>query len=170
MRHYYNENTKRNLKKCDKLGVEISENLSREEFLDFFRKNIDEQLGILTEKEYQKISQIIRLHKFPYFIPIIISAYVNGKLCATAFFIKTTDRIFYLFGVSNQEGKETLAMFRIIDFVIRKFAKKNVVLDFEGSNIPNIARMYHGFGAKSYSYDTLIINRLPFFVKRKNRK
>ena len=170
LRHHYNDNTKRNLKKCDKLGVQISENLSRKDFLKFFRKNIDEQLGILKEKEYNKISRIIQLHKFPYFIPVIIGAQVNGELCATAFFIKTVDRIYYLFGISNRRGKETMAMFQIMDFIIKKFAKKNVVLDFEGSNIPNIARMYHGFGAKSYSYDTLIVNRLPFFLKRKTKK
>jgi len=170
LKQQYNENTKRNLKKSEKFGVQISENLSREDFLNFFRKHTDEQLGILKEKDYQKISKIVQLHKFPHFVPLIISAYVNDELCATAFFIKSLDRVFYLFGVSNQQGKKTLAMFKIIDFIIKKFAKKNVVLDFEGSNIESIARMYHGFGAKPYSYDTLCINNLPIFLKKKNRK
>lgn len=166
LRKKYNENTKRNLKKSEKSGIRISENLSHKNFLRFFRKNIDEQLGVLKEKEHQNISKIIQLHKFPYFVPMIIGSQINGELCSAAFFIKTSDRIFYMFGVSNQLGKKSLAMFRIMDFVIYKFANKNVVLDFEGSNIESIARMYHGFGAKSYSYDTLIINHLPFSLKR----
>jgi len=170
LKQQYNENTKRNLKKCEKSGVQISENLSQANFLKFFKKNIDEQLGILKEKDYQKISKIIKLHKFPHFMPLIIGAYVNDELSATAFFIKSSDRVFYLFGASSEQGKKTLAMFKIIDFVIKKFANKNVVLDFEGSNIANIARMYHGFGAKPYSYHTLCINNLPIFLKKKNRK
>ncbi len=170
LRQRYNENTKRNLKKCDKFGVQISEDLSPEDFLIFFRKNIDKQLGILKEKDYLRISQIIRLHKFPYFVPLIYGTKVNGELCAAAFFIKTSSRIIYLFGVSSSLGRNSLAMFKIMDFVITKFAKKNLVLDFEGSNIENIARMYHGFGAKSFSYDTLIINHLPFFLKKTNHQ
>ncbi len=170
LKQQFNENTKRNIKKSEKLGIQISENLSHEDFLKFFRENTDEQLDILKEKDYQKISKIINLHKFPHFVPLIIGAYDKDELSATAFFIKSTNKIIYLLGVSNQQGKKAMAMFKIIDYIIKKFANKNIVLDFEGSNIQNIARMYHGFGAKPYSYDTLSINNLPFFIKKKNRK
>ncbi|HIE16140.1 MAG TPA: hypothetical protein EYP69_04360 [Bacteroidales bacterium] len=166
LKQQYNDNTKRNLKKCEKNNIYISEQFSQKQFLNFFKENIDNQLGLLEKKDYKKIAKIIKLHKFPLFSSLIIFAQVNGTVCAAAFFIKTPDRIFYMFGVSNKLGKETLAMFQIIDYVIRKFSKKNMILDFEGSNIENIARMYKGFGAKPSSYDTLIINHLPFlFLK-----
>ena len=53
----------------------------------------------------------------------------------------------------------------LIDSVIREFSPSKLVLDFEGSNDPNLARFYKGFGAKEVEYKSLIINRLPLPVK-----
>ena len=163
----YNNNTKRNLKKCNHSGITFTENISPKEFIQFFKKNIDDQIVSLKKKNYNTILDITKHHIPPFFLPPFIAAKCHKKICAMAFFIKTIDKIIYMFGSSNLSGKETLAMFGIIDYTIKKFSEKNIILDFEGSNIANIARMYHGFGAKPYLYDTLIINNLPFSLKKK---
>ena len=71
-------------------------------------------------------------------------------------------RIYYLTPVSNKEGKEKRAMFAILDYVIGKYADTGLILDFEGSQIPGVARFFAGFGAKPITYFHLKENRLPF--------
>jgi hypothetical protein len=52
-------------------------------------------------------------------------------------------------------------MFLLIDTYIGQNAGKEMTLDFEGSNIPGIARFYKGFGALPQTYYSLHQNRLP---------
>jgi hypothetical protein len=40
-----------------------------------------------------------------------------------------------------------------------------MLLDFEGSDIPNLAFFYSSFGAVNQAYPALKINRLPFYLK-----
>lgn len=165
MKKSYNKNTQRNLKKIADLNIEFSDsNLTSNDFIAFYRKQIDAQLSLLNNKHYRIIRKIVNIHNFPQQTPLIISARIENRLCAVAFFIKSRERIIYLLGASSVEGKKSLAMFGIFDFVIWKFSGKNIVLDFEGSNISNIARVYTGFGGKPFTYFTLKINKLPKFL------
>jgi hypothetical protein len=69
-------------------------------------------------------------------------------------------RIIYLMSVSSSLGKEQRAMFRIVDELIRDYSGSSFLLDFEGSNIPSIARFFIGFGGRPEVYQTLRINPL----------
>jgi len=50
----------------------------------------------------------------------------------------------------------------LLDTVIQEFAESTLVLDFEGSNEPGLARFYQGFGSQEVIYYRLEINRLVF--------
>jgi len=53
----------------------------------------------------------------------------------------------------------------LIDAFIKDNADKPLILDFEGSDIRNLAFFYSGFGAKDEQYPFLKINKLPFYLK-----
>jgi hypothetical protein len=56
-------------------------------------------------------------------------------------------------------------MFLLIDTFIQNNSGKNLILDFEGSNIPGIARFYKGFGAMAETYYSVHQNRLPRLLR-----
>jgi hypothetical protein len=56
-------------------------------------------------------------------------------------------------------------MFLLIDEFIKKYSEKNLILDFEGSNMEGIARFYQGFGATDCEYLSITFNHLPFPLK-----
>ncbi len=61
--------------------------------------------------------------------------------------------------------EENRSMFKIVDGFIKEHAGSNLFLDFEGSNIPNVARFFAGFGATPEVYQGVSFNRLRLFTK-----
>ena len=52
-------------------------------------------------------------------------------------------------------------MFRIVDTFIQDHAGSGLILDFEGSNIPSVARFFSGFGAQAEIYQGVSFSRIP---------
>ncbi len=165
IRKDYSDNTKRNLKKAAQQIMRVVTNPSREEIITLFRKNRGKDVHVLQEMHYDVLRKLLqatdgrgRLH---------VRGVVNdkGELIAGAFFIDANGKVVFLFSGNSQEGKEKGAMFMLIDDFIRENALKNLVLDFEGSNDPQLARFYRGFGAKECVYLQARYNGLPWFIR-----
>jgi hypothetical protein len=76
----------------------------------------------------------------------------NNELCAGAIFVYSKKKVIFYFSATNQSAKASAAMPLLIDTFIRENSGKHLTLDFEGSNDPNLARFYKGFGAKELFY------------------
>jgi hypothetical protein len=86
----------------------------------------------------------------------------NGtEVISAAFFAFSRTRAIYLVSASGKTGKEHRSMFRIVDAFLREYAGSGKILDFEGSNIPSVARFFAGFGAQAEIYQGLSFSRLP---------
>lgn len=67
-------------------------------------------------------------------------------------------------GITDQ-ARNNGAMFLLVDDFIREHAGRDLVLDFEGSSDPNLARFYLGFGSKECVFLQIKINRMPPVLK-----
>lgn len=162
----FSENTKRNISKSKKLGLQILSNTcSVNEFVSFIKTNVGEKVTNLPTNKYNVIKKIVSFALRNNFAEILSVYNEKNELTATAFFIFSHKKAIYLFAASTEEGKEKRAMFLIIDEFIRKHSEKNLTLDFEGSNIDGLSRFYKGFGAINCEYLTIKQNRLPFPLK-----
>lgn len=79
----------------------------------------------------------------------------KDQIVARGFFLKTEQRIYYLFGASNKLGKQFGATTYLIDSVIKEYAQTELIFDFEGSSIPNVASFYKSFGSTRTEYQTI---------------
>lgn len=161
----YATNTKRNLKKSQNKKLSLVKGIKPESLLQLFRDNKGKEVKKWGETEYQ------RLHRLMYMAIYKGRGMVYGvfgehnQLCAGAFFLKSNNRLIFLFSATNQLGKENAAMTYLIDAVIQEFAPGKMVLDFEGSNDENLARYYKGFGAKEVAYSRFRRNNLNRTLK-----
>jgi len=57
------------------------------------------------------------------------------------------------------------SMFLMFNELISEYAGTDKVLDFEGSEIPGVARFFKGFGAVKQHYYHLHINKLPLPIR-----
>ena len=89
----------------------------------------------------------------------------ENRLCAAVFFCRWRERVIYLNPASNTDGRKSSAMFFLINNFISANAGQSMILDFEGSMVPGVARFYRGFGAEPELYFPLKINRLPVLLR-----
>lgn len=161
----YDKNTKRNVKKAQKTAITFYEQVSPEDMLTLYKTQVGYKLTHLKEKHYEQLLQLMyqTIHKGVGEIKGVYDE--NNELCSAGFFIHTHDRIINLLPASNDIGKKHRAMFFILDQLIRAYANTYLILDFEGSMIPSIARFYKGFGAKEVVYPYLHKNKLPWYLR-----
>jgi hypothetical protein len=62
---------------------------------------------------------------------------------------------------NHPNGKTIGASHALIDAFIKDHAGQNLLLDFEGSDIRNLAFFYSSFGAGEEKYTGIKMNRLP---------
>jgi hypothetical protein len=158
----YSTQTKRNLKKVNKHNLSLMKNIRPESLINLFRVNKGRTIGKWKEKHYMRLRQLmyVAVYKGKGMLYGVFTD--QNELCAGAFFLKSHNRLIFLFSGSNQVARENGAMTFLIDSVIQEYTPSKLVLDFEGSNDPNLARFYKGFGAKEIDYPGLRINRLNF--------
>lgn len=93
----------------------------------------------------------------------------NTRL-ASALFIEYNNRIIYMFSSQTSKGRENKATFYLIDYYIRENSNKQLILDFEGSNIEGIASFFKGFGAINQPYYFLNKSNIPSILKKLIKK
>lgn len=161
----YSQNTKRNLKKAKQIAFRIEQNIEPTKVVRLFQKHQGPKIGNLKSKHYEQLIRLIN-SALARGLGEIVAAYdSDDELCAATFFILHRNRIIYLLPALTPKGRAQRAMFFLIDSVIQEYADCALLLDFEGSMVPSIARFYRGFGAKPVPYWQIHSNRLPKYLR-----
>ncbi len=158
----FSTNAKRNIKRGIANSGELEKGVSCEEVIAFKRENDTIKR---TEGEYKWLQNLLE-NVTNKGAGAAYGVRADGHLIATAFFGFSRTRGIYLVSASNKEGKEQRSMFKIVDAFIREHAGKEFNLDFEGSNIPSVARFFAGFGARPEIYQGVNFDRLPVFLNK----
>ena len=158
IRKKYSQNVKRNLKKPSQHNLQVKKCESRA-LIELFKENKGKVVKELDKKAYSILSELLdkiqEKEKGNCF-----GVFKEGQLISAAFFTNCLKRTIYLFSASNNTAKEIGANHFLIDTYIAKNKKDSLILDFEGSMIPSLARFYASFGAEKRHY----------FLINKNRK
>lgn len=150
---HYHENTSRNLKKSLKYNLALVRQLPISTVIDLFRTNRGASVTHWGDLEYARLEAlascaITSSNAFIYGVKSID----NNEITCGALFVKSHQRITFLFSGMSQFGKDQGAMTFLIDQVIREYAGQPMTFDFEGSDDPNLARFYQGFGSHPVAY------------------
>ncbi len=158
----FTTNTKRNIKKAKNNKINIIGSPSINDLLDILQKDNSRTNKGFKKNDFNILRKLIS-SAIRYRMGQINGAYdEHNNLCAAAFFITSHRKTIFLLAVSNQIAKDKSAMFLLVEDYLKKNSGKNVTLDFEGSNIPGVARFYSGFGAIACDYFSIRGNRLPW--------
>ena len=162
----YSSNTGRNIIKAGRHGTDLLPYYSPPEIISLFRNNAGRIYPGIRRINYKQLESLLQKGVAEGFIQVRAARAVNGKIIAAACFLKDFDRYVFYFSANTEEGRKQGAMFFIIDNFIRQHSGSGMVLDFNGSMNPGMARFYRGFGTEKRIYQRIRVNRLPFPFNR----
>lgn len=94
----------------------------------------------------------------------MFSISLDQTIIGAAFYLIGVRRT-VVFHINNAQGRRLKTTFGLIDHFIKTNAGKNIILDFAGSEIENIAGFNRGFGASQKYYENVEVNNLPVLLK-----
>lgn len=158
----YSTNLKRNLKRAVKAGLTVMGNSTPENIIRIFRENKGRELRNLADRDYDLLRRLIYVMIYKKMAGVLAVFDETNDLRAGAFFVYSGRKAIFFFSGTDAHGRELRAMPLLIDHFIRTHAGSHLTLDFEGSNNPDLARFYKGFGATPVNYLHFRRSTLPF--------
>ncbi len=161
----YSKNTRRNIKKAREQKVFVTSHGRPEDIIHAFRQNRGLKGVPFSEKDYLVLKHLIYagMHKGMASLKCAYSQ--TNDFCGGIVFFKSHQKSVWLFSGTTPQARENGAMSLLVDEFIREHAGKELVLDFEGSSDPKLARFYRGFGSQECVFLQIKMNRLPWLLK-----
>lgn len=161
IRAQYHTNTKRNLAKAESFGLQIVEYCDLKKIIKLFRENRGATVGVWGDAEYATLIDLgeTAMRRNAAFTLGVTENGSEELLCG-ALFMKTANRVIFLFSGNSEKGKALQAMTFMMDSVIQRFAYQSITFDFEGSDDDNLARFYLGFGGEERRYPAYTNNTM----------
>jgi hypothetical protein len=159
----YRQNLKRNIRKCADLHYYVDKGFPVAEVIALARSYsipglIDHETYTRFEKLYNRMAS--KQAAVTYGV-----RNQQGVLLASCVFLFSTKRAYYILVGNHPDGKTAGASHALIDAFIKDHAGLDLTLDFEGSDIRNLAFFYSSYGAIEEHYPVIKLNRLPAFLK-----
>lgn len=150
----YSENTRRNVKAADRHAVSLAPADIRQ-IVDLFVHNRGKQGVGFKAADYDMLVSLVDFWNQRNLVDLVGVNDENGRLIAGACFLKDHRCRWFLFSGRDNSVADKRAMFYLIDEYIKQHAGENLILDFNGSMNPNVARFYAGFGSARYEFPVL---------------
>jgi hypothetical protein len=160
----YNENIRRNIKKAQQYGCILKKDIPVSDIIDLSKPVLQKQTNV-TDEDYENFGSVYGFLRQQN-KAITYGVYSNSnELIASCAYFFSHNRAYYILVGNHPNGKTLGASHYLIDRFIYDHAGQELMLDFEGSDMRNLAFFYSSFGAQLEVYPFLKINRLPFWAK-----
>jgi len=160
----YRDNHKRNISKAMQWGCNMNKEIPIDEILKLHEEQLKNIDGTKPEDylNFKKLYELLKTRGQSKTYAILDP---KNKVLASAVFFFSHNRAYYILVGNHPDGKTLGASHELIDAFIKDHAHQSLILDFEGSDIRNLAFFYEGFGATCEIYPGLKINKLPWYIR-----
>jgi len=160
----FRDNIKRNIKKAQQLNCVIQKDIKIDAVIELSKQQL-KSFAPINNNDFDRFKKLYHYlhqqHK-----AITYGVYTSAKeLVASCVFFFSHDRAYYILVGNHPNGRTIGASHALINAFIEDYAGQKLLLDFEGSDIRNLAFFYESFGATQEKYAGIKLNRLPFWAK-----
>ncbi|MEO6546351.1 MAG: GNAT family N-acetyltransferase [Ferruginibacter sp.] len=160
----FSTNLKRNIKKAAKLECCVSYDINVQDVVTLAKKQ-GKDYSNAGEKDYRHL-QTLYQHLHAQGKATCYGVYsASGELLASCVWFFSHRRAYYILAGNHPAGKTAGASHALINQFIKDNAGEDILLDFEGSDVPTLASFYRSFGASVEIYGGLKLNKLPGVLK-----
>lgn len=159
----YRENIRRNIRKAKSYGCVVDRATPVEAILELAKAQ--PQQGDTKGDAFERFQKLHDILQEKGMVKNYGIRSDKGELLASAVFTFSHQRAYYILVGNHPNGRTLGASHLLIDAFIEDHAGTERMLDFEGSDIRNLAFFYSSFGAVEEHYPAFHLNRLPFWIK-----
>ncbi|WP_207496540.1 hypothetical protein [Aridibaculum aurantiacum] len=152
----------KNIRKATQRSCNLSTGVAAEQVIDLYRKAYDHLHPTVTNKDYDQFLLLTKKAIATGFAETFAIKDETGEIVFAAALLKDHRRLYYVIGAPTEKGRQLRATYFFINSIIEKYAGSNLLLDLEGSDIPNVAAFYQRFGPAAEEYYEVKYNNLPF--------
>ncbi|TAD87308.1 MAG: GNAT family N-acetyltransferase [Bacteroidetes bacterium] len=160
----YKSDLQKNLARAQKFNLQYLVSQAVEEALELYQQTYGQRMRIRPQ-DYRAFTQLctnlatqqqafVRKVQLP-----------SGELLAIGLFLTDGRRIYNIASTTLPNGRTLEANHVLFDRLIHEFSGQPLLLDFEGSDLPGVARFYQKFGAENQPYFFWKSNRLPAVMR-----
>jgi hypothetical protein len=158
----YRQQHRRNIKKAHTLNLVVQKEADVDAAIALAKGH---QANVGTETDFTRFKTAYQLllkkgHAVTYSV-----MWATGTVLASAVFFFSHHRAYYILPGNRTHGRAAGASHFLIDEFIKDHAGRDLILDFEGSDVPGLQFFYSSFGAVEEPYAAIRHNRLPWFAK-----
>lgn len=160
----YRENIRRNCKKAWQSGCVMQKDFDIQKVIELALQQMRDH----SAETQENVERFAKLYQYLYSRQLAMTygiASSQGELLASCVFFFSHQRAYYILVGNHPNGKTIGASHALIDAFIKDHAGKDLWLDFEGSDIRNLAFFYSSFGAREEKFAGVRLNKLPFYLK-----
>jgi hypothetical protein len=161
LRKNYRQNTTRNIKKSVQFGCYPEKDVPIDDIICL----AEQQPNAASKGELQKFQDLFPLLKKQSAAKSYGVFSSQKQLLASCVFTLSHNRVYYILVGNHPNGRTLGASHALIDAFIRDHAGRPLLLDFEGSDVRNLAFFYSSFGASEERYSAIRFNKLPWYIK-----
>ncbi|HEY8389026.1 MAG TPA: GNAT family N-acetyltransferase [Parasegetibacter sp.] len=159
----FNQNVKRNIARAQNAGCVPITDIPVEDVIQLAGERLNEKTGVKKEdfENFGQLYQLLHAHGKAKTYGI----YHESRLMASAVFFFSHNRAYYILVGNHPNSRVIGASHFLINQFIKDYSGTNLILDFEGSDMHNLAFFYSSFGGVEEKYSAIRLNRLPFYLK-----
>jgi hypothetical protein len=160
----YRQNIIRNIKKAEQTGCRPGKDFDAEKVIGL----AIQQMRTYSNESKANVNRFRSLYQFLHDKQQATTYGIfsdKDELLASCVFFFSHNRAYYILVGNHPDGRTIGASHALIDAFIKDNAGKKMWLDFEGSDIRNLAFFYSSFGATEEKFAGIKLNKLPFYLK-----
>jgi hypothetical protein len=147
----YNADARKNLRKCSDAGIWVEPCKDFDAAVELYKLAWGPLNPVLKENHYSAFLHACKALENEE-KAICFRASRGEHVLAYAIFLISPHYLHYVCAAPTAEGRKVGVMHALIDHVVKTFAGNMLQLDFEGSEIPEVALFYRKFGAVEEKY------------------
>lgn len=159
----YRENIRRNIKKAFQLGARFEADVPVASIIELSKLQT-QALSRIKDADYLHFEQLYKILRKRN-QALACGVFLSNQLVSSAVYFFSHGRAYYILVGNHPNGKTIGASHFLIDRFIYEHAAKDLLLDFEGSDLRNLAFFYSSFGATLEAYPAIRIDKLPWWIK-----
>jgi hypothetical protein len=158
----YKNDLVKNLKRAARFELSYSNEANPKLILEAYKEFYGSRMPHVTANDYARFERLcLSFQK-----NAVIRAVKNkDQLLSAALLLQYRNRFYLLASVTWPEGREQEANHFLLDRLINEFAASDMILDFEGSDLPGVAHFYRNFGGMDQPYFFYRHNGLPWYIR-----